>query len=113
MRRGNAVSLVLGFALLAAGIGSLRAQTTYSYVSGNIIWLETWKSGNAAFTLSAGAPCNGQYILNKSDPGFKNQYAMLVAAKLADRPVRVYIGNCIASEGGGGSYAEVVYMYYD
>jgi hypothetical protein len=113
MRKGKALSLALGIATLVAEAGLLQAQTTNSYVTGNISWLETWKSGNVAFTLTATTPCNGQFILNKSDPGFKNQYTMLVAAKLADRPVRVYLGSCIAAEGGGGNYAEVVYLYYD
>lgn len=113
MRKGKAVSLLLGMAALGAIISAVHGQTPPNY-TGNIVWLEVWKSGNVAFTLTAsGVPCSGQFILNKSDDGFKNQYAALIAAKLADRPVRVYAGACIAATGGGGNYIEVVYLYYD
>jgi hypothetical protein len=90
---------------------SAAAQTPNWY-SGQITWLEVWKTGNVAFRLSAsGVPCNGPFILNKSDPGTKNQYALLVAAKLAGQSVTVYADACGAAETYGGNYAQVAYLY--
>jgi hypothetical protein len=112
MSKRKAVSLLVAAVASMTAIPLAQAQATS--FTGNVVWLETWKSGNAAFTLTAsGVPCNGQFILNKSDPGFKNLYAMVIAAKLVDRPIRVYVGNCISAEGGSANYAEVLYLYYD
>jgi hypothetical protein len=75
--------------------------------------LEAWRSGNVAFTLNAtGVPCNGQFILSKSDEGTKNHYAMLMAAKTAGRTVRAYFIGCGPAEGVPSSnYALVNYLY--
>ena len=89
----------------------LKAQAPNWYV-GNVTWIEVWKAGNVAFKLDvANPPCNGQYGLNKSDPGFKNLYAALIAARFADRPITVYAPSCVPAEGYGGSYASVEYLY--
>jgi hypothetical protein len=102
--------------LASCCFGMVQAQAP-AYYTGHITSIEVWKTGNVAFSMyvhgTAGIPCNGQLILNKSDPGFKNQYAAVVAAKLADKPVRVYVGTCVAAEGYGASYAEVSYLYID
>jgi len=104
-----ALAAILG--LTGAAAANAQAPT---YYTGTIAWMEVWKSGNLAFALNGvTAPCNGQFIVNKSDPGFKNYYAALLAAKLTDRPVRLYFSGCIPAENYGGSYAEVAYMYYD
>jgi hypothetical protein len=82
--------------------------------TGTITMLEGWASGNVAFTLSAsGVPCNGQFILNKSADGTNRLFAILVAAKAAGTPVRVYYGGCGSAEGAGGNYAQVAYLYME
>ncbi len=93
-------------------VGVVRAQTA-AYYTGEITMLEAWRTGNVAFTLNAaGVPCNGQFILNKSDPGTPRLYAMLVAAKAADRTVRAYFDFCGPAEGyGSTNYAQVAYLY--
>ena len=77
--------------------------------------LEAWRTGNVAFTLSAtGVPCNGQFIVNKSDPGMKNFYAMLVTAKASGQNIRAYFDGCGQAEGyGSTNYAQVAYMYLE
>jgi hypothetical protein len=82
-------------------------------VSGNVAMLETWSNGNIAFTLSTTvSSCNGQFILNVSSAGAKNQYATLLAAKAKGGRVRVYgTDACITAEGGGGNYIPVSYVY--
>lgn len=112
MSKKKSISLLVGAVASLTAISLAQAQAP-NY-TGYVGWLEMWKSGNAAFTLTVGGvPCNGQFIINKSDPGAKSLYAMVMAAKLADRPIRVYGGTCIAAEGGGVNYAEVLYLYYD
>jgi hypothetical protein len=83
------------------------------YYIGSVVMLEAWRTGNVAFTLDAvGVPCNGQFVLNKSDDGAKNLYAMLVVAKAADRAVKVYFTGCGPAEGVSGSnYAQLNYLY--
>src|SRR5688500_14218807 len=95
---------------LVASAMPAAAQTQSSY-SGLITMLEGWRQGNVAFTLSApGVPCNGQFILNKSDGGTNKNFAILVAAKAAGTPVRVYFGGCGPAEGTVGSdYVQVAY----
>jgi len=90
---------------------SVRADAVN--VTGNIDMLELWFNGNVAFTLSpAVSTCNGQFILNVSDAGTKNQYAALLAAKTKGVRVRVYGGgSCGPAEGSGGSYNLISYVY--
>lgn len=97
---------IFGFALPAS------AQSP-EWFTGEITWLEVWRNGNVAFRMpaSVAVPCNGQFVLNKSDPGTKNQYATLVAAKLAGKTVTVYFDACGPAEGYGSSYAQVAYLY--
>lgn len=104
----------LGAALAAAAfVTSAHAQS--AYYTGEVTMLEAWRSGNVAFSLSAvGVPCNGQFILNKSDPGSKNLYALLVTAKATGRTVRAYFDGCGLAEGyGGTNYAQVAYLYLE
>ncbi|MBC8025493.1 MAG: hypothetical protein H7Y89_05855, partial [Steroidobacteraceae bacterium] len=89
---------IFGIAMFA-GVMPAAAQAPPSY-SGLITMLEGWRQGNVAFTLSAtGVPCNGQFILNKSDAGTPKLFAILVAAKAAGTPVRAYFGGCGPAEG--------------
>ncbi len=98
-------------ALLISSGATVQAQVPNWY-AGSVTWLEVWKSGNVAFRLdAANPPCNGQFVINKSDPGFKNLYAALIAARLAERPITVYAAACVAAEGYGGNYASVEYLY--
>ncbi len=103
--------------LVAACVGLVLTTAAFSqspaYYTGEVLMLEAWRTGNVAFTLDApGVPCNGQFILNKSDPGSKGLYAMLLAAKAAGRTVRAYVDGCGAAEGHSGTnYAQVAYLY--
>jgi hypothetical protein len=63
------------------------------------------------FTLDApGVPCNGHFVLNKSDPGTKEYYAMLLAAKTSERTVRAYSDVCGPAEGSTGNFALVQFL---
>jgi hypothetical protein len=63
------------------------------------------------FTLDAtGVPCNGHFILNKSDPGTKDFYAMLLTAKSSERTVRAYFDACGPAEGGTGNFALIQFL---
>jgi hypothetical protein len=78
--------------------------------------LEVWKNGNVAFSITpAPGACNNQFILNFSDPGTKNQYATLLAAKSRGSQVMVYTNpTCVAAENfpsAGAVYNETQYLY--
>ena len=92
---------------------NLPAQAQAAYFTGQITMLEAWRTGNVAFMLSApGVPCNGQFVLNKSDDGTKNLYAMLLTARATGREIKVYFTNCGPAEGASTSnYAQVNYLY--
>jgi hypothetical protein len=112
MEKRRKVSGVGSCALaLAVAWGSAHADTVD--VTGNVAMLETWFNGNVAFTLTtAVSACNGQFILNASSAGTKNQYATLLAAKSKGVQVRVYgAGTCGAADGGLGNYNLVSYVY--
>jgi len=100
----------------AAAIAGFNLPTnaqSAAYYTGEVTMLEAWRTGNVAFTLSVSdVPCNGQFILNKSDPGSRNLYAILVTAKASGRTVRAYFDGCGLAEGyGGTNYAQVAYLY--
>jgi hypothetical protein len=99
---------------LSCAAWSAIAQAPAFY-TGQVVMLEAWRAGNVAFTLNAtGVPCNGQFILNKSDPGTKNLYALLVTAKAAGMNIRAYFDGCGPAEGyGSTNYAQVAYMYLE
>jgi hypothetical protein len=111
-RKKASFLLVLATALSLSAIGPAAAQSPNYYI-GTVVMLEGWRTGNVAFTLSAsGVPCNGQFILNKSDDGSKNLYALLLSAKATDRTVKVYFTGCGPAEGVAGSdYAQLNYLY--
>jgi len=92
---------------------TLAIAQSPTYYIGYVEMLEAWRTGNVAFTLAvSGVPCNGQFILNKLDDETKNLYAMLVAAKAADRTVKVYFTGCGPAEGvSGTNYAQINYLY--
>lgn len=114
-RRSDIVRAAIFSAMtLVAGAMPAAAQNPSSF-TGLITMLEGWRQGNVAFTLSApGVPCNGQFILNKSDGGANKNFAILVAAKAAGTPVRVYFGGCAPAEGTAGpDYVQVAYLYME
>jgi hypothetical protein len=82
-------------------------------ITGTVTWLEVWRTGNVDFQLStATTNCNGYFILNASDPGFKNEYAALLAAKRTGTPVSVFSTACVAADNYTGSlYNSVDYLY--
>ena len=83
-----------------------------TFIAGTVTVLEVWQNGNADFQLStATTSCNGSFILNASDPGFKNEYAALLAAKRTGSPVKVFTTACVAADNYGDSYNNVVYLY--
>lgn len=100
--------------LLVAVVGCAVASLAFAAShTGQVTTLEVWTSGNVAFTLAGATPCNGQFILNVSSAGTKNQYAALLAAKQSGKPVRIYSGSCGPAEGYGGNYALVDYLYVE
>lgn len=109
--RGRLSSVIGAFIAIAVFNVTARAQTPTWY-AGDVTLLEIWRTGNVAFKIGGVTiPCNGQFVLNKSDPGTKNLYAGLVAAKLAGKSVTVYFDVCGPAEGYGGNYAQVAYLY--
>jgi hypothetical protein len=108
----NVIPSLVFIAVTAAGVCTLAHAQVPNWYVGEITLLEVWRNGNVAFKLSGtGVPCNGQFILNKSESGTKNQYAALIAAKLADRTVTVYSDACGPAEDYGSNYAQVAYVY--
>ena len=103
----------IAFVLAALiGIDLPAGAQAPAYYIGTITMLEAWRTGNVAFQLDvAGIPCNGQFIINKSDAGSKNFYATLLTAKATEKTVRVYFDSCGPAEGYGGNYAGVAYLY--
>ena len=103
--------IVASIALITTALASISARA--ANISGTVDMLEVWTTGNVSFTLStAVGSCNGQFILNVSNPGTKNIYAMLLAARHAGKQVRVYTSDvCIAADGLGGSYNQPLYVY--
>jgi hypothetical protein len=74
--------------------------------------VEAWPSGNVAFRITtAGVPCNGQFILNRTAAGTRNLYALLLTAKATGRQVRVAQSTCGPADDYGGNYAIVNYLY--
>jgi hypothetical protein len=99
-------------ATLCAALCWLGSASAAEY-TGTVAMLEVWSNGNVAFSLSVAAPtCNQQFVLNKSNPGTKNLYAALLAAKHTGRPIRVITeASCGPAEGYGGSYNLPIYVY--
>jgi hypothetical protein len=93
-------------------VGPANAQSaTYT---GLVEWLEVWSNGNVAFRLAGvtGTCTSHQtFVLNKSMPGTTNQYAALLAAKHAGKPIRIYSPGCAPAENYGNSYVQVDYLY--
>jgi|SRR6185312_11351068 hypothetical protein len=101
--------------MAAVAFGLLSTPAFATTYTGTVTMLEVWENGNIAFTLGTSTPtCNGQFILNASAPGAKNQYAAVLTAKSKGSQITVYAsGNCIAADGltGGSSYNESLYVY--
>lgn len=111
-RRAIRFKLSLAMGALSTVLGSsASAQSPGTHYTGNVVVLEVWRTGNVVFTIDvAGLPCNGHFILNKSDPGTKDAYAMLLSAKSTDRTVRVYFDVCGPAEGGSGNFAQIQFL---
>src|SRR5581483_9777088 len=98
--------------LFALGATLLNATAFADTYVGQIDMVEVWTSGNVAFSLSpAASGCNGQFILNASAAGFKNQYAAIVAAKSQGNTIKVITSGCGPADGYGGNYNLPTYLY--
>ena len=98
------------FFLFSSWLSSAQAANSI----GTIDNLEVWSTGNIGFTLRpAVTSCNGQFILNVSTAGTKNQYALLLAAKTKGVQVQVLGTGCGPAEGytGAATYNLVSYIY--
>jgi hypothetical protein len=99
-------------AALALGMEAHAASYT-----GAINWIEVWPNGNVAFSVAGAAPPCGlqQFVLNVSNPGTKNAYALLLTLKSQGKPVRVSSSSCGPAEGynPNSSYALVEYVNFD
>lgn len=102
---------VIGIFFALASTQSLAAGV----LTGQVGMLEVWRNGNIAFTLNPGVDTGcqaaGQFILNASEPGTRNQLAVLITAKASRKQVQVYIRSCGAAAGYGGDYAIPEYLY--
>jgi hypothetical protein len=98
--------------LLSLGV-LCAAQSQATNFTGSVNWIEVWPSGNVAFTLTGVTiPCaTQQFIINKSNEGSKNLYALLLTAKATGNTITVSQSTCGPAEGYGSSYALVDYMY--
>jgi hypothetical protein len=107
------VSVLLAVAALTVA-GQAQAAVSYS---GPVGVIEVWAYGNVAFKLSGvSGTCGGAdwFVINKSTDGGKNLYAALLAAKLADKPIRIYSDGCGPADGfGSAPYVQVSYLYID
>jgi hypothetical protein len=97
--------------MVLLNLTSIRSALAGDF-TGKVEMLEVWENGNIAVSLTpAIVGCNAQVILNQSRPGTKNLYAALLAAKHADRAVRIYTNGCGIADGYGGSYNLPLYIY--
>jgi hypothetical protein len=104
---------VVGMMSFACLIELMTLPAWGASYTGNISLLEIWPNGNVAFKLATSVPtCNQQFVLNASQPGTKNLYAALLAAKISGKQIQVVdVGTCGPAEGYGGSYNLVAYLY--
>ena len=113
LRKGLVRRAINSFAALAL-LSSISANAASSF-AGTVTWIEVWRNGNIAFRLSdatSTTTCNGQFILNASSPGTKNQYAALLASKKTGVPISVYsYAPCGPADNYGSSYIIVDYLY--
>lgn len=101
-----------GKALIAVALLCASVSAKATDYTGVVAMLEVWRNGNIAFSLRpAIGDCNGQVILNKSDPGFKNLYAAIMVAREAGRQVLVRSYSCGQAENYGGNYVIPDYIY--
>jgi hypothetical protein len=102
--------MLFGGAAVALGLQAHAANYT-----GTISWIEVWPNGNVAFAVTGVTlPCAlQQFVLNGSNPGTKNQYALLLTLKSQGKPVRISSSTCGPEEGYGANYALVDYLYFD
>jgi hypothetical protein len=107
-RTFSRASLYCAVALLMGNV----AQAQSASYNATIEIIEVWKIGNVAFRLngvSSTCGSNNWFVINKSAEGGKNMYAALLAAKLADRPIRVSSPGC----GPADSYNTTPYVLVD
>jgi hypothetical protein len=100
-------------ALMALAIVAPANAQSATY-TGLVEWLEVWTNGNVAFRLAGvTATCTSHqtFVLNKSASGTTNQYAALLAAKHAGKPIRIHSSGCAPAENYGNSYVQVDYLY--
>ena len=100
-------------AFTALGFAAPANAQAVTY-TGLVEWLEVWTNGNVAFRLAGvTATCTSHqtFVLNKSAAGTTNQYAALLAAKHAGKPIRIYSPGCAPAENYGNSYLQVDYLY--
>jgi hypothetical protein len=104
-----------GIVLAGAIALAFGMQVQAASYTGTISWIEVWPNGNVAFTVTgATLPCTlQQFVLNASNPGTRNHYALLLTLKSQGKPVRVSSSTCGPAEGYGSNYALVDYMFFD
>ena len=109
-------SLVSRGPILAGAMAAMLCAPAHAGdYTGAITTIEIWAEGNVAFRLAGvGGTCatNEWFVINKSTEGGKNLYAALLAAKLADKPIRINSSGCGPAEGYGSTpYLQVSYLY--
>jgi len=103
------MSRVSFVAFAAVALASLSSTAHAGIFTGTVNLLEVWPNGNVAFTINgATLPCNGQVIINQNVVGNKNLFASLLAAKHANKQVRIDTAACAPAQ---GYYPEVLYNH--
>lgn len=113
MQRRSWIRTVSKFTILGTMLLSSMAHAAF-FITGTVETMVVWRIGNVSFTLStATTSCNGEFILNSTEPGFKNLYAALLAAKRTGTAVKVFSSTCVvaANYGNSDSYNIVDYLY--
>lgn len=95
MNSSRRVRMAHLLALILTTLGLAAPSAHAAYVTGNIGLVtrlyvySTFGNGDVAFYGATAGPCFG-FWLRPTDPGFKNMYALLLAARTAGRPVQVW-----------------------
>jgi len=104
-------TFVIGFAI-AAFMVVTAAKAAIVTVSGQIVWgpqsYSEYGNGDVVFRLSNSAPgCGAGFWLRSSDPGFKQNLAIVIGASLAEKVIGVHAYDDSLWPGSGSAFCRV------